>query len=114
DAGNGCPVGMEPVGTACMDRYEAPNLEGELPLVMYTFVEAAAWCSARGKRLCFDDEWQTACEGSAAARYPYGDTHQPGVCNDDQVWRVYDQSLLNGWPANVSAPEIGGLQELLA
>src|SRR5262249_40434569 len=50
-----CPADMLLVGATCMDRFEAPNVPGALPLVMYTFVEAEAWCGARGKRLCFED-----------------------------------------------------------
>lgn len=112
DAAGPCPVEMVEVGDACMDRYEAPNVAGALPLVMYTFTEGEAWCAARGKRLCFDDEWQRACEGAAADPYPYGATHEPGVCNDDATWRVYDQSLLNGWPASASSPTITSLDQL--
>jgi len=66
----------------CIDRHEAPNQAGADPLVMYSFVEAAARCQARSKRLCFDDEWTLACATPAGLKYPYGNTHQPGVCND--------------------------------
>jgi len=114
DAGTGCPPGMVPIGQACMDRYEAPNRPGELPLVMYDFNEADAWCAHRGKRLCFDDEWQAACAGSAQTAYPYGEEHDRGVCNDDKVWRVYSQTLLNGWPVDAASPEIDTLAELYA
>ena len=51
-----CPDDMVHVQDFCIDRYEAPNVFGEVPLVMYTFVESEAWCAQRGKRLCFDDE----------------------------------------------------------
>lgn len=108
-----CPDDMALVGEACVDLYEAPNRVGELPLVMYHLVEADAWCTARGKRLCYDDEWQTACEGPDGWNYPYGDSHQPGTCNDDKTWLTYNQTLLNGWPSNVSTPEIESLGELL-
>jgi formylglycine-generating enzyme required for sulfatase activity len=109
-----CPAQMALVGATCMDRFEAPNIEGARPLVMYSFLEAEAWCEARGKRLCFDDEWRSACEGAAGARYPYGDTHRPGVCRDEARWRAYNQTLLNGWPSGASGPQIGGLDALLA
>lgn len=97
----------------CMDRFEAPNEVGALPLVMYSMTEAAAWCGARGKRLCRDDEWTAACEGRSMESYPYGDDHVPGQCNDDQVWIVYDQAKLNGWPLGASNPTIESLEELL-
>jgi formylglycine-generating enzyme required for sulfatase activity len=113
DAAAPCPPDMVALADSCMDRYEAPGIAGALPLVMYTFDEAEAWCGARGRRLCFDDEWQSACEGPDGNAYPYGDTHQPGACRDDAVWRVYNQSLLNGWPASASTPDVTSLDELL-
>ena len=109
-----CPDDMVEVPGACMDRYEAPNIEGGLPLVMYSFDEADAWCEARDKRLCFDDEWQAACEGAAGSAYPYGDAHEPGRCNDEEIWRVYSQDALNQWPSSASASDIDSLDELLA
>ena len=41
-------------------------------------------CAEAGKRLCDDDEWLRACRGSSTTTYPYGNTRQPGVCNDDR------------------------------
>jgi formylglycine-generating enzyme required for sulfatase activity len=108
-----CPSDMVLAEGFCIDRYEAPNVAGALPLVMYDFVEAEAWCSARAKRLCFDDEWTTSCEGPNGWSYPYGDTHVPGTCNDDKTWLLYDQQKLNGWPWTVSTPPIETLAELL-
>jgi formylglycine-generating enzyme required for sulfatase activity len=108
-----CPPDMDLVGVACMDRYEAPNVAGALPLVMFHFDEAASWCDARGKRLCFDDEWTQACAGPDGWSYPYGDTHEPGVCNDDKTWLAYNQDLLNGWPWTVETDAIETLGQLL-
>jgi len=108
-----CPADTAQVGDVCIDRYEAPNVPGGLPLVMYTFVEAAEWCAARDKRLCFDDEWTAVCGGPQEHAYPYGDSHEPGVCNDDETWLVYDQDLLNGWPSSASSATIISLEELL-
>ncbi len=108
-----CPDDMVLWGGVCIDSYEAPNVAGRLPLVMYNLVEAEAWCQARGKRLCYDDEWQAACEGPNATSYPYGDLHEPGVCNDDKTWLTYNQSLLDGWPSGVSTPEVESLDALL-
>ena len=62
------------VGSVCMDRFEAPNRLGEDPLVMYDLYEAEAWCGARGKRLCYMDEWQTACEGEGCGHSALGST----------------------------------------
>ncbi|MFH1437351.1 MAG: SUMF1/EgtB/PvdO family nonheme iron enzyme [Pseudomonadota bacterium] len=108
-----CPPDMLLVGEVCMDLYEAPNAEGALPLVMYTFVEAEAWCSGRAKRLCTDLEWLAACEGPDGLSYPYGEAPVPGRCNDEETWLVYSQPLLDAWPAGVSGPDVGSLDELL-
>lgn len=109
-----CPADMVPVGPACLDRFEAPNVAGELPLVMYSFTEAEAWCQARGRRLCFEDEWTAACAGAAGFAYPYADLRVPGACNDAHTWLPYDQGLLNGWPASAAGPGIATLGDLLA
>jgi hypothetical protein len=52
-----CPTNMLAIEDFCIDTFEAPNQAGALPLVMYTYHEATAWCAQRAKRLCFDDEW---------------------------------------------------------
>ena len=109
----GCPEHMALVGAVCMDRYEAPNRPGALPLVMYTYLEGQRWCQERGKRLCYDDEWTQACQGAAGGLYPYGPAHQPGVCHDEELWRQYDQQRLNGWPGQASAPGVDSLEALL-
>ncbi|MEB2312267.1 MAG: SUMF1/EgtB/PvdO family nonheme iron enzyme [Sorangiineae bacterium] len=109
-----CPADMAEVDTFCIDRYEAPNVAGELPLVMLSFDEAAAWCAARERRLCFDDEWTTTCEGPKETAYPYGDTRVPGRCRDDATWLAYDQERLNGWPWSLQTAAIERLPELFA
>jgi formylglycine-generating enzyme required for sulfatase activity len=47
--------------------------------------QAEAACQNAGKRLCSDEEWITACKGKSPTRYPYGDDHKPGACNDSGV-----------------------------
>jgi formylglycine-generating enzyme required for sulfatase activity len=113
-----CPEAMvlvEASGLApfCMDLYEAPGRAGALPFVMFHLLEAGSWCEARGKRLCYDDEWEAACAGAAASAYPYGDTRRPGVCNDEETWRTYDQDLLNLWPWSLDTDPLEGLDALL-
>jgi sulfatase modifying factor 1 len=108
-----CADGMVEVQNFCMDRFEAPNQEGALPLVMYNLYEGQDWCEARGKRLCYDDEWTSACAGSQNLAYPYGNQHKPGQCNDEETWRVYSQSDLNQWPSSVSSIEIDSYEALI-
>jgi len=108
-----CGTDMVLVDDFCIDAYEAPNVFGADPIVMFTWDESTAWCEARGKRLCFDDEWLRACEGDGLSAYPYGDTHEPGKCNDDEVWRVYNQSLLSLWPWGLPVEDLDTLADVL-
>lgn len=105
----GCSAGMVRVGTFCIDQYEAALVEvlsngttrpwspyfnpgstkvkavsirGAVPQGYINGVQAAAACKAAGKRLCTDQEWLRACQGTSKQTYPYGPTRQPGVCND--------------------------------
>jgi sulfatase modifying factor 1 len=57
-----------------MDKYEAPNIEGALPMVMQSAIDAQIWCKERGRRLCTEDEWDIACGLSG------------GPCNNDKQW----------------------------
>jgi sulfatase modifying factor 1 len=69
----------------CIDRFEYPNQQGENPLVMKTWFEAKAMCSASGKRLCNDSEWTLACEGAERLPYPYGHQRDATACNIDKA-----------------------------
>ncbi len=109
-----CPNDMVDRGDHCIDLYEAPNVAGGLPLVMYTFIEAESWCESRDKRLCFDDEWTDACGNDLDQKYPYGNERVPGVCTDDKLWRLYEQSQLNNWPVNLPTDGFASLQQLMA
>lgn len=109
----GCPDNMASVlGQFCIDRYEASldvinakgrrvrthspyfspspgqlvaarNRRGVIPQAYLTQEEAAIACESSGKRLCSDSEWITACKGRQPTRYPYGEDHVKGRCNDD-------------------------------
>lgn len=107
--GGPCAEDMADIGAYCMDRYEAPNELGADPLVMESAVSAEAWCDERGKRLCTEDEWDTACAGTSNALYPYGDVHTPSRCNDDKTWRVVSEAALNTWPSSTAANEVAEL-----
>jgi hypothetical protein len=101
-SGGGCPADMvqvaAPSGSVCMDKYEAPNKQGQLPFVMYDFNQSEAWCQARGKRLCYDDEWQFACEGPSQLAYVYGNTLDHTKCNTGKTWRTTNETLIGQWP----------------
>jgi formylglycine-generating enzyme required for sulfatase activity len=95
----GCPLSMVRQQDFCIDRFEAPNRRGEKPLVMQSANDAEAWCSARRKRLCTEDEWEAACEGDERWAYPYGPIRVDRRCNDDQPWRKVNEPTLAKWPA---------------
>ena len=73
--------GMVTLGTFQIDRYEYPNRLGALPRVSVTWSEARSLCQAKGKRLCSDREWETACRGPRNELYGYGQEFRSGRCN---------------------------------
>ena len=70
----------------CIDEYEYPNRPGEKPPVMRNFFEATAACASSNKRLCYEREWVTACEGPEEKPFPYGYTRSNQQCNFDNRW----------------------------
>ncbi len=105
----GCPADMAAVASFCIDRYEAPNEKGEIPYALQTAYDGEAWCKARGKRLCTEDEWARACAGPQGTLYPYGDTYRPHVCNDDKGWLEVSWKDLAKWPQDVALAEAAHL-----
>jgi formylglycine-generating enzyme required for sulfatase activity len=89
---------MVALAVFCIDRFEAPNREGVVPLAMQTAGDGEAWCAQRGKRLCTESEWVRACGGPEGHRFPYGDEYRTGACNDDRTWRPVDWAALARWP----------------
>jgi len=110
----GCPSSMARVRDFCVDRFEAPNRRGQKPLVMQSAKDAEAWCAARRKRLCTEDEWITACEGGEQRRYPYGDTRIEGRCNDGEAWRSVDEAKLAKWPSPEAREHVEELYQATA
>lgn len=78
-----CPADMAPAGWTCVDRYEAPNIEGALPMAMQSAEDGVKWCRERGKRLCTETEWETACRASS------------GPCNNDKQWRPWNRKTVD-------------------
>lgn len=75
-----------------IDRYEYPNIVGELPRVNFSWFEAVDRCGRAGKRLCTEEEWEKACRGPENSAFPYGDSHVPEKCNfgygSKANWRI--------------------------
>ncbi|HTA92538.1 MAG TPA: SUMF1/EgtB/PvdO family nonheme iron enzyme [Polyangiaceae bacterium] len=70
----------------CIDEYEYPNQLAAKPPVMLNFFEASALCTAQQKRLCYEREWVTACEGPEEKPFPYGYERSSKQCNFDNRW----------------------------
>jgi formylglycine-generating enzyme required for sulfatase activity len=102
---------MVDISMACIDRYEAPNVAGEKPMIMATADEGEAWCAARGKRLCTEDEWLRACSGPGKLRYPYGARYDEHACNQDKTYRVPRWQTLSRWPADDAKAEVARLDQ---
>jgi len=103
-----CPPEMANLGAFCIDRWEAYVVEvvgkktrghspyvpveglavravsrsRSVPQAYISGAEAAAACKQAGKRLCSEEEFETACMGPKKTAWPYGDTHVAGACND--------------------------------
>jgi len=84
----------------CMDPYEAPNERGARPFVMKDFHQSQQWCETRGKRLCSEQEFETACEGPQVEPYFYGWAVDTSVCNSNKPWKAFDGAKLNAGGAD--------------
>ena len=67
----------------CIDRYEFTPPGYAYPITHVNWTEAQNLCAAMDKRLCFEDEWEFACEGPQALPYPYGYIRDGNRCNHD-------------------------------
>jgi hypothetical protein len=87
-----CPDGMvyvdipmrdpgKPFFKVCIDKYEYPNQEGEMPVRNVSFAEAKELCKKQGKRLCTVEEFKWACSGLEDYTYPYGWNYDEDICN---------------------------------
>ncbi len=98
--GSNKPRGKPRALRFCMDTYEAPNARGAKPLVMQSSLDAAAWCKERGKRMCNEVEFESACEGPEMLPWPYGWAADGEACNSHKPWREFHAEVLyKGGPA---------------
>jgi formylglycine-generating enzyme len=90
----------------CMDRYEYPNVPGELPRLLTSWLEAKEICASSGKRLCTEDEFNFACEGPEMLPHVYGFDRDETICNIDKPYEkpdhsrqmlTYDKCLATDW-----------------
>ena len=69
----------------CIDRYEYPNKQGQIPQDWMSWNDVKSACESEGKRLCTRSEWTFAAEGPNQHPYPYGDGYHRDntICNFD-------------------------------
>jgi sulfatase modifying factor 1 len=68
----------------CIDRYEYPNKQGQIPQDWMSFNKAKEIAKTENKRLCTHSEWTTAASGDQYLPYPFGDGyHRDKSCNID-------------------------------
>ncbi|HSO31511.1 MAG TPA: SUMF1/EgtB/PvdO family nonheme iron enzyme [Labilithrix sp.] len=73
----GAPAEM---GGFYIDVLPYPNEPGAIPTSNVNRDEAEQLCTAKGKRLCTELEWERACKGPDNASYEYGDTYRASAC----------------------------------
>jgi hypothetical protein len=79
-------IGRQEHRRFCIDEYEYPNQKGAHPTWMVSWYDAQATCGMLGKRLCYESEWVSACEGPDKLPFPYGYARDNKKCNIDNTW----------------------------
>jgi formylglycine-generating enzyme required for sulfatase activity len=77
------------MGDFWIDRFEYPNLAGQMPMVNVSWTEARQLCIDRGQRLCTEAEWEQAAKGPDNLDYGYGNVFEAQRCNTP--WRQGDR-----------------------
>lgn len=95
----------------CIDRYEYPNKKGAHPPVMVDWYDAAGACAAKGKRLCWESEWVSACEGPEKLPFPYGLRRDPRKCNIDNRWLNVDLKKVYSSSRSIQDPALWHLDQ---
>ncbi len=80
-AADSTDAGMVDLKHFSIDIYEYPNQRGIKPQTNVSWTEARNLCNAKGKRLCSEGEWETACRGPQNLLYSYSSTFEAKRCN---------------------------------
>ena len=143
-----CPPDMASIDDRfCIDKYEASLVEilpngqerawpyyepveghvvravsekGVYPQGYISGNQAAEACKRSGKRLCKPREWKTACKGPEETKFPYGNEHHRGTCNDhgrSGMGKLFGAEIAQGkgfvWN-NMNHPDLNQLEGTLA
>lgn len=63
-----------------IDQLPYPDEVGAIPTSNVSRADAAKLCSAKGKRLCSELEWERACKGDNNTTYEYGENYDKAIC----------------------------------
>jgi formylglycine-generating enzyme required for sulfatase activity len=91
------------LGNFWIDRFEYPNVYGQMPRVDVSWEEARQLCRDGGKRLCSEAEWEQAAKGPDNLGYGYGPEFEAQRCN--APWREADQ-----WTRSGATAPAGGFE----
>jgi hypothetical protein len=73
---------VSPYVTPDGSKVRAVSKSNVVPQAYISKVDAEQACRASKKRLCKEAEWVKACQGKTPSKFPYGDEHKAGYCND--------------------------------
>jgi sulfatase modifying factor 1 len=63
-----------------IDQLPYPDEVGAIPTSNISRADAAKLCTAKGKRLCSELEWERACKGSDNTTYEYSESYDKTIC----------------------------------
>jgi len=98
----------------CIDEYEFPNQKGAHPPWMVSWYDAQASCASVDKRLCYESEWVSACEGPDKLPFPYGYVRDSSKCNIDNQWIQPSLPLVYNKDPEVQSKELSRLDQSVA
>jgi formylglycine-generating enzyme len=95
----------------CIDEYEYPNRAGAHPPWMVSWYDAQATCQLQHKRVCYESEWISACEGPDRTPFPYGYARDNAKCNIDNQWIKPSLEKMYSSNRDVAGPELSRLDQ---
>ncbi len=69
----------------CIDRDEYTKQGEAMPETDVSWTHAKESCEHQGKRLCYETEWELACEGEQMLAYSIGNKRDSNKCNYDKT-----------------------------